>query len=94
MKKLSPEAKEKLVNAGIVLGITTAAGVGAYCLVKGGAKIQQMMDNGVMDKLMVHDLIKLTGPDGQEFANTSEGFKEWTKVVEAADIGLSWHLPN
>lgn len=94
MKKLSPELKEKLVNAGVVLGITAAAGVGAYCLIKGGAKVQQMADNNIMDKLMIHDFIKLTGPDGQTFANTAEGFKDWTKVVEAADIGLSWKLPN
>lgn len=94
VKKLDPEVKEKLVNASIIVGIAAAAGVGAYCLVKGGARVQRIADNNVMDKLMAHNLIKLMGPDGQAFANTTEGFKDWTKVVEAADIGLKWNLPN
>jgi len=94
MKKLDPEVKRKLVNLGVSAGIVGFAGIGAYCLIKGGMKAQKMVDNDVMDRLISNDFIKLTTPDGKTFEYSKEAFSEWVKAIEAADLSLVWHLPN
>ena len=93
-KKLDPKAQKKLVDFGIYAGIVGIAGIGAYCLIKGGMKAQKMVDNDVMDRLISNDFIKLTTPDGKTFEYTKEAFSEWTKAIEATDLNLVWHLPN
>lgn len=94
MKKLDPEAQKKLVDFGISAGIIVVGAIGAIGLVKGGMRIQKMVDNDVMDRLITHDFIKLATPDGKVIEYTKEAFAEWTKAVEAADLNLVWHLPN